>query len=432
MKTLIITLFLAFVSVLNIFAQDMKKQAPLDQCGTMQVLELMKQQDPTLEEKLNKLEGNVQEYLKHNQGSQRDVITIPVVVHIVYKTTAQNIPDSQIHDQIRILNEDFSKTNPDAWKVPGWFAPLAANCQINFVLANRDPKKKPTNGIIRQSTTKTSFTTNDDVKFKNKGGSNCWPTDKYLNIWICNIDDASGITGYAVFPGSGYVLGDGIVVDYQAFGISPNNYPNYNLGRTATHEVGHWLNLRHIWGDDGTECTGTDFVDDTPNQGGPNTGGYAVNSIIISCGNDPYGDMWMNYMNYTWHISRYIFTIGQAERMQSIFVTDPWRASLLTSNGYVSPNRPVSGNTESVFQLNNYPNPFNPVTVIRYQIPFSSFVSLKVYDMSGKLVVTLINKMQEAGGYDVTFDGKGLASGTYFYSLETDQFSEIKKMVLVK
>lgn len=423
-----------FMILFNVmlYSQQTISQKDLDQCGTMDNYARLKQEDPAYEQRLNDLEKIIQEYLKENRDNPWQNITIPVVVHVVYKTSAQNIPNQQIYDQIRILNEDFRKLNADAWKVPTWFAPYAADCQINFCLATKDPRNKTTTGIIRKSTTKASFLVNDDVKFKNRGGSDAWPTDKYLNIWVCNIDDR-GIIGYAQFPG-GYAAGDGVVVDYQAFGTSANNFPEYNLGRTAVHEVGHWLNLRHTWGDDGTECTGTDYVDDTPNQGGPNTGGIAVNSIIISCDNGPYGDMWMNYMNYTWHISRYLFTTGQTDRMQAIFVTDPRRMALLTSNGCGGNNRPLTENeSPSSFSLmQNYPNPFNPSTTIRFNLPLTGFITLKIFDVTGKEVTDLVNGQLEAGMHSVVFNSENFATGVYYYRLESMGNVEVKKMLLIK
>lgn len=420
-----------FLNVLLLSQHSSLKYNP-EECGTMDNYARLKQEDPAYEQRLNDLEKIIQEYLKENRDNPWQNITIPVVVHVVYKTSAQNIPNQQIYDQIRILNEDFRKLNADAWKVPTWFAPYAADCQINFCLATKDPRNKNTTGIIRKSTTKASFLVNDDVKFKNRGGSDAWPTDKYLNIWVCNIDDR-GIIGYAQFPG-GYAAGDGVVVDYQAFGTSANNFPEYNLGRTAVHEVGHWLNLRHTWGDDGTECTGTDYVDDTPNQGGPNTGGIAVNSIIISCDNGPYSDMWMNYMNYTWHISRYLFTTGQTDRMQAIFVTDPRRMALLNSNGCGMNNATyLSNEKEADFSLSgNYPNPFNPTTKISFNLPVSGFTTLKVYDIMGREVSELISGDLNAGSHSVTFNGDNLASGIYYYRLVSSGNIAVKKMLLVK
>jgi len=423
--------FLIFFGI-TLFSQHTKPHNEAEECGTMTNYERLKQEDPSYEKRQSDLEKIVQEYLLQNRDNPWQNINIPVVVHVVYKTASQNVSNSQINDQIRILNEDFRKLNTDAWKVPSWFQPYAADCQINFCLATKDSRNKSTTGIIRKSTTKTSFLVNDDVKFKNRGGSDAWPTDKYLNIWVCNLDQG-GIIGYAQFPG-GYAAGDGIVVDYQAFGISANNFPEYNLGRTAVHEVGHWLNLRHIWGDDGTECTGTDFVEDTPNQGGPNTGGIAVNSIIISCDNGPYGDMWMNYMNSTWHVSRYLFTTGQTDRMQAVFATDPRRMTLLNSNGCGMNNAPyVNNEKEADFSLSgNYPNPFNPSTTISFNLLLSGFTTLKVYDIMGREVSELISGELNAGSHSVTFNGDNLASGIYYYRLESSGNVAVKKMLLVK
>ena len=149
------------------------------------------------------------------------------------------------------------------------------------------------------------------VKFAASGGAEAWPADRYLNIWVCHLND---LLGYAQFPG-GPPQTDGVVIDYRAFGTVGTATAPFNLGRTATHEVGHWLNLFHIWGDDGGGCGGTDQVDDTPNQGGPNTGSPSFPHI--TCGNAPNGDMFINFMDYVDDRTMVMFTIGQVERMHA-------------------------------------------------------------------------------------------------------------------
>ena len=180
-----------------------------------------------------------------------------------------------------------------------------------FALASKDPKGKPTTGITRTKTTQTSFDTDDSVKFSATGGVNSWPTDKYLNIWVCTL--ANGILGYAQFPG-GPKKTDGVVILNTAFGTSGTASPPFNLGRTATHEVGHWLNLRHIWADT-EDCSGTDFVADTPNAAGPNYG--KPKFPHVTCNNGPSGDMFVNYMDYVDDAAMFMFTTQQVVRMQA-------------------------------------------------------------------------------------------------------------------
>jgi hypothetical protein len=244
------------------------------------------------------------------------VTMIPVVVHVVWNTAAQNIGDAQITSQIGVLNRDFRKTNADVSSVPAVFAPLCADARIEFELATTDPQGNPTTGITRTQTNRASFT-DDAVKSAATGGADAWPADRYLNIWVCQL--GGGLLGYAQFPG-GPAATDGVVILHTAFGTSGTAMAPFNLGRTATHEIGHWLNLRHIWGDDGNGCNGDDFVTDTPNCGGPNTG--APSFPRVTCGNAPNGDLFMNYMDYTDDRAMFMFTGGQVQRMQTCLDMD--------------------------------------------------------------------------------------------------------------
>jgi hypothetical protein len=233
-------------------------------------------------------------------------------VHVVSHTAAQNISDAQIRSQIDVLNRDYRKRNGDITKIPGVFAPLAADTLIEFALADKDPSGNPTTGITRKNTTATSFSDDDKVKHASSGGADAWPSDKYLNIWVCPL--GGGLLGYAQFPG-GPAATDGVVILHSAFGTTGTATAPFNLGRSATHEVGHWLNLRHIWGDDGGGCNGDDFITDTPNQADHNFGKPAFPHV--TCSNGPNGDMFMNYMDYTDDDSMFMFTAGQMQRMQA-------------------------------------------------------------------------------------------------------------------
>jgi Pregnancy-associated plasma protein-A len=249
---------------------------------------------------------------------------IPVVVHVVSNTAEQDISDEQVVTQIDVLNRDFRATNPDTSAVPSVFAGLVADTQIEFFLATTDPDGNPTSGITRTSTSVQSFGSNDGVKSAATGGADAWPADRYLNMWVCPL--SGGLLGYAQFPG-GPPETDGVVITTTAFGTLGTARPPFDLGRTATHEVGHYLNLFHIWGDDGTGCRGSDLVDDTPNQGSENTGRPTFPHI--SCGNGPNGDLFMNYMDYVDDTVMVMFTHGQAARMAACL--DEVRPSLLVS-----------------------------------------------------------------------------------------------------
>jgi len=256
-------------------------------------------------------------------NARAGVTVIPVVVHVVFKLPAQNISDAQIASQMAVLNRDFRKTNGDIASIPQPFKALAADARIEFVLADKDPNGVATNGITRTQTASDTFSDDDKVKSSATGGANAWPRDKYLNLWVCQL--GNGLLGYAQFPG-GAAATDGVVILHSGFGTVGTAAAPFNLGRSATHEIGHWLNLRHIWGDDGGGCNGDDFITDTPNQADHNFGKPAFPHL--SCNNGPNGDMFMNYMDYTDDDSMFMFSAGQVQRMQACLDGD--RASIGT------------------------------------------------------------------------------------------------------
>lgn len=304
-------------------------------CGSMDHLQQQIAEDPSVETRMQQIEHATSQWLSDPSHRTGAVITIPVVVHVVYNTTAQNISDAQIQSQIAVLNEDFRKLNADASLTPSIFAGLATDCQIQFCLAQRDPNGNATTGIIRKSTTTTAFTTNDNMKRTANGGDDAWNTTQYLNLWSCNM--SGGILGYAQFPG-GAAATDGVVILYSAFGRTGTVSAPYNKGRTATHEVGHWLNLRHIWGD--ANC-GSDLVNDTPTH---NTANYGCPTYphLSTCTGTP-TEMTMNYMDYTDDACMYMFTTGQSARMTAAINTS--RTGLLTSLGCTPPTPPTSCGT---------------------------------------------------------------------------------------
>jgi hypothetical protein len=293
----------------------MKKQKAIKRrtCGAMAAHHRLLELDPNFRMRQAQLENATAMRMSLGARALRAAapITIPVVVHVVYKTAAENISVAQIKSQIKVLNKDYRAKNPDKSKVPPVWKGLVSDVGTQFALATKDPKGKPTTGITRTKTTRTEFDTDDSVKFSATGGVNAWPTDKYLNIWVCTL--ANGILGYAQFPG-GPKKTDGVVILNTAFGTSGTASPPFNLGRTATHEVGHWLNLRHIWADT-EDCSGSDFVADTPNAAGPNYG--KPKFPHVTCNNGPSGDMFVNYMDYVDDDSMFMFTTQQVVRMQA-------------------------------------------------------------------------------------------------------------------
>jgi len=241
------------------------------------------------------------------------VVTIHVVVHVVHGLPVENISDAQIKSQIRVLNKDYRAKNTDTSKVPVPFKSLVADPQVTFALAKRDPQGKRTTGITRTKTTRSSFSIDDGVKSPSTGGVAPWDTTRFLNIWVCTLSD--DLLGYAQFPG-GPATTDGVVILNTAFGTSGSAAAPFNKGRTATHEIGHYLNLSHIWGESRIpDCSDDDFVTDTPKQFGPNTGKPMFPHL--SCGNGPNGDLFMNYMDYVDDAAMFMFSTSQVERMRA-------------------------------------------------------------------------------------------------------------------
>jgi Pregnancy-associated plasma protein-A len=282
-------------------------------CAHMIVHELLVETQPQYRARRLEVEEQTRRSIASGQAMRvaEKLITIPVVVHVVYRTEEENISDAQVKSQIDALNRDYRAKNSDKSKAPAAWRPLLVDSKVQFTLATKDPSGKRTSGITRTATTTASFRPDNGVKSRRRGGVAPWPTDRYLNFWVCNLGD--GLLGYAQFPG-GPAATDGVVILYTAFGTQGTAKAPYNKGRTATHEVGHFLNLRHIWGDR-NDCSGNDFIADTPPAQQANFG--KPKFPHITCHNGPNGDMFMNYMDYVDDAAMVMFTTGQIARMNA-------------------------------------------------------------------------------------------------------------------
>jgi hypothetical protein len=297
------------------------EEAPLDEatanpterrCASDDVLQEQLAADPTLRQRMEAIE-ELTSRVAQNPSAFRitaGVVEIPVVFNVLYRTTAQNVSLAQLQSQIDVLNQDYGGTNSDHNLTSTYGTVKAGDLNIRFVLDN----------VVRKSTTKSSWGTNDAMKKSGQGIAATSPTTK-LNIWVCNL--GGGILGYAQFPG-GSAATDGVVIDDNATGNTGTAAAPFDKGRTATHEIGHWLNLRHIWGD--ATC-GNDQVGDTPVHNTANYGCPAAGHKS-TCTGTPV-EMTMNYMDYTDDACMYMFSVGQGTRMNATFAAGGPRASFV-------------------------------------------------------------------------------------------------------
>jgi hypothetical protein len=312
-----------------------RRRRNIRRCVTMDQHWRLVRRDPEYRWRSRQIEREIRDWLARHRGAglRTGLIRIPVVVHVIQRTAAENIPDAQIQSQIDVLNRDFRRLNTDATSTPSAFTGVAADARLEFALAVRDPACNATTGITRTTTTMTGWTyPGDGMKAAGTGGHDPWDVTKYLNIWIVNYTD--GTLGYGTFPSMPAAI-QGVVCDYRAFGTTGTLTTNAALGRTATHEVGHWLNLLHIWGDDGMGCTGSDEIADTPNQSGSTPFAPCPTFPHVSCSNGPDGDMFMNYMDYSADQCMNLFTADQVARMDAALHTA--RNSIIGSDGLVPP-----------------------------------------------------------------------------------------------
>jgi hypothetical protein len=355
-----------------------------------------------------------------------EVIIIPVVVHVLYNTSNQNISDAQVISQINALNKDYRRKNADAINTPAPFKKVAADTRIQFCLAKVDPQGQYTTGIIHKFTKESKFLPNDGVKFSYTGGDDAWDATKYLNLWVCNLatsDSTDQTLGYSVLPGSPPER-DGVVIKYNVFGTTGNVISPYNKGRTATHEIGHWLGLKHLWGD--SNC-GDDGIADTPPQQTSNS--YCPSfPHTSSCSINSYGDMFMNFMDFTDDGCMNMFTEGQKAEMRGLFALGNARNSFLNSIVCDSSNSeggPLPKDTSASLKIIIYPNPFNNILNIASNRD-SGFVGkvFKIYTISGKLCLT-----QTILSEKTTLNVSNLPSGMYILKIVGNKDQQVYKLV---
>jgi len=353
---------------------------------------------------------------------KNEVIVIPVVVHVLYHNSLQNIGNEQVLSQLTVLNNDYRRLNADVVNTPEPFRNIAADARIVFCLAKVDPNGRYTSGIIHKYTNEELFLSDDEMKFSSGGGDDAWDSKKYLNIWVCNLFGRT--LGYGVLPG-GDANRDGVVIQYDVFGTTGTVTSPFNKGRTTTHEIGHWLGLRHLWGD---AVCGDDGISDTPPQQASNSNCPSF-PHTSSCSDNSYGDMFMNYMDFTDDACMNMFTQGQKTEMRSMFALGGPRNSFLNSSvcdSLLAQGGPLpEDNTARDIGIAVYPNPFNNQLTISYKNSADiAAKTVKIYDVTGKLFLVQMLKSQKTS---VILNG--LPNGMYFLKIEGGNRPQVFKLI---
>lgn len=337
-KIIALLLLLVHIKVCPLLAQKNTPVLNQPQCATMNRLEANFKKNPSFRkifdnqlQNFNKIAISRAAKLQALKSVSKEsgntaTYIIPIVFHIAVADQSL-VTDAQIMAQLDVLNKTYAGTNTDASGLPSYFKPIFGNSKIQFCLAQRTPDDDITNGIDRITTTKTSFSHNDDgVKYSISGGTEIWNGDKYFNVWVCALAD--NLLGYATFPNDGKPNEQGVVIEYRS--LPGGAFGNYNGGKTLTHETGHYFNLFHIWGDDNGACTGTDYIDDTPNQGNFSSGCYS-GIKTDSCTTGGNGILYQDYMDYSYDKCLMLFTNLQDMRMETALLN--YRSSLTVSDG---------------------------------------------------------------------------------------------------
>lgn len=408
-----------------------------DRCGTVPYTKQLQDKHILIENELQ-FEQWLKDKIENRKitlGTQAATYQIPVVVHVIHRGeqvgSGSNISDDQILSQIQVLNEDFQRLNADRFDTPAEFQGAAGSLDIEFVMAKQSPEGIATDGIVRIQGTQSTWTLSDNFMLKSLS---YWPAEDYLNIWVTDL--AGLLIGYAQFPVSSLPglenspdnrLTDGVVIDYKNFGSEDHGSfdldTDYSKGRTATHEVGHFFGLRHIWGDDEgstNACSGNDYVGDTPNQASPSTS--CPTHPQSSCSNT---NMFQNYLDYTYDMCMNLFTNGQMSRVIAVLENSPRRKSLLNSPALQPPVplpndmgirkivTPAPSECAGVFipaiEVRNYGN--NDVDSIRISLKIdSSLVETKKFRFTPSLDTLAIKTL--------TFNSQPLSTGSHIFEFE--------------
>ena len=354
-------MLMILVMAFNANAQDI----PVHRCGTMELLKIALEKAPTLADSFNKEVVRIQQVAASRitaPGGREfaSTVFIPVVFHVVLGDP-KIVSDQQLIDQINVMNADYAGLNADSVVIPAAFKALFGKSRIQFVLAKRTPDNQPSNGIERFTTAQSYFDYNNTaIKYTASGGADAWDATRFFNIWVCEL--TSGLLGYSTMPRMAPNKEQGIVISFRT--LPGGSLTGYNKGRTVTHETGHFFFLYHIWGDDQGACTGTDYVDDTPNQGDA-TSGCPGGIVTDACTTTAPGILYQDYMDYSSDGCMAMFTKQQVARMESALTT--YRSTLITSNGGTSPLATLDAELRSINSpyLRSCSTDINPVVTLR-------------------------------------------------------------------
>jgi len=428
MKNIILLLLLST----SAFAQQ-----NINRCATHEIVKQRETETPGFEKRYNDYYASLQQIAESNKANRTGedtIYRIRCVFHVVYTSPQENIPDSVILSQLDVLNECYRRTNVDAVRTREVFQPFAADTKIEFYLATEDPDGNPTNGITRTAGNPTGFfgysTFGDEVKSAAKGGKNPWPTDRYLNIWVCNVMLGFGVLGYAYppsdapnWPANSNVdsARQGVVLHYPVVGrnFSAPIDPTVAAGKSAVHEVGHYLGLRHIWGDG--NCSEDDGLADTP--GAAAASQQTCDTTANSCVDVPFDfpDMIENYMDYSDDRCLNLFTHDQAAIM---------RASLQGSRSGIRDVVVISSvKTENgTVGFSAFPNPTNGQVTFTWAENTSELATIEVYNAVGELV----SKITSLAAKSTTIDLQNFSNGIYFAKLTVGNNIAVKKVQLAR